>query len=575
MKPIRFLLIAVICILAGGGIALGQCVPPPSGMVAWYPLDEQNGATQVNDIAGFNNFGTPNPGSSVGPPNGPASVAGLVGAGALYFYTPYYVEVPTHSELDFGTGDFSIDAWVRAVGCGPGFLSPIVDKRDINTATGFMFYLEQTPAGTAFLKLQVNASTFTSTGSFPANAITWYHLAVTVQRATGPVVGTFYINGSPAGTFTPPAGTVTNTMLMWIGEIRIPGGRCEIAIDELELFNRALDSLEVYSIWHADSLGKCKPVGRNHYKTWRINDLNPALHTAFVKDQFMSDSLVLDTIDFLSNPARKDTFDIIGDTTDHLTWYRARGRDTLLQVEFENQFGKDTVLIDSVKYLLLPTQKFPHAPPESLDHYKGYKIRNPRTLFRQVQLQDQFDVGTVELIDSLVPTYFFTPARKNNDPVYDTTTHYLAYEIFPKQPFTQIRTTHDQFGVHDLSVRNSEILLVPTKKLMAGPSDVREIQGSDEVRPSQFSLSQNYPNPFNPFTNFQFTLSKSGQVKIEIFNVVGQKVKTLLDRDMRPGVYVADWDGKDEKGNPVSSGIYFYRMHAGDFSDMKKMVLLK
>lgn len=106
-------------------------------------------------------------------------------------------------------------------------------------------------------------------------------------------------------------------------------------------------------------------------------------------------------------------------------------------------------------------------------------------------------------------------------------------------------------------------------------SDVREIQGSDEVRPSGFSLSQNYPNPFNPTTNFQFTLAKSAQVRIDIFNIVGQKVKTLVDEEMKAGVYKADWDGKDEKGTPVSSGIYFYRMRAGDFSNMKKMVLLK
>lgn len=107
-------------------------------------------------------------------------------------------------------------------------------------------------------------------------------------------------------------------------------------------------------------------------------------------------------------------------------------------------------------------------------------------------------------------------------------------------------------------------------------SDVKEIQGSDdEVRPSQFHLSQNYPNPFNPVTNLQFTLSKSVHVKIDIFNIVGQRVRTLVDKDMKPGVYVADWDGKDENGNSVSSGIYFYKMQAGEFSNMKKMVLLK
>jgi flagellar hook assembly protein FlgD len=103
---------------------------------------------------------------------------------------------------------------------------------------------------------------------------------------------------------------------------------------------------------------------------------------------------------------------------------------------------------------------------------------------------------------------------------------------------------------------------------------VKEIEG-DHIKPSDFSLSQNYPNPFNPVTNFQFTLPKSSHVKIEIFNIVGQKVATLVDGDMKPGLYTADWNGRDESGRTVSSGIYFYRMQAGDFSDMKKMVLVK
>ncbi len=107
------------------------------------------------------------------------------------------------------------------------------------------------------------------------------------------------------------------------------------------------------------------------------------------------------------------------------------------------------------------------------------------------------------------------------------------------------------------------------------PADVREIQGSEDSRPSEFLLSQNYPNPFNPTTNFEFSLSLSAHVKIDIFNIVGQKVRTLVDEEMKPGVYVADWDGKDENGKSVSSGIYFYRMEAGEFSDMKKMVLVK
>jgi hypothetical protein len=109
----------------------------------------------------------------------------------------------------------------------------------------------------------------------------------------------------------------------------------------------------------------------------------------------------------------------------------------------------------------------------------------------------------------------------------------------------------------------------------SGGNEVREIGTSEEGGPSEFSLSQNYPNPFNPTTNFHFTLAKSAYVRIDIFNIVGQKVRTLVDDDMKAGVYLADWDGKDDNGSFVSSGIYFYRMQAGDFSDMKKMLLVK
>ena len=106
---------------------------------------------------------------------------------------------------------------------------------------------------------------------------------------------------------------------------------------------------------------------------------------------------------------------------------------------------------------------------------------------------------------------------------------------------------------------------------------VRWIEGSteEESRPTTFSVSQNYPNPFNPVTNFRIALPQASHVKIEIFNILGQKMKTLVDEDMRAGVFVVDWDGKDDRGLEVSSGIYFYRIVAGEFSDIKKMVLLK
>jgi hypothetical protein len=243
------------------------CVPRPPDMVAWYPLDEQNSATTVTDIAPppastVSDTGTPMPGP-VGS-GGPNPVPGKVGAGALYFFGPF-VEVPPSADLTF-TGDFSIDAWIRVVECGMsggGVLAPIVDKWDPTTQTGFSFFVDQPSPSTGFLKLQLNNMLFTSTGSLPtganplANTGPWVHVAVTVNRTPG--VGTFYINGAPAGTFTVPAGSITNALTMLIGEIRVPGGRCELAIDELELFKRVLTPKEVQDLFNADSAGKCRP----------------------------------------------------------------------------------------------------------------------------------------------------------------------------------------------------------------------------------------------------------------------------------------------------------------------------
>jgi hypothetical protein len=94
-------------------------------------------------------------------------------------------------------------------------------------------------------------------------------------------------------------------------------------------------------------------------------------------------------------------------------------------------------------------------------------------------------------------------------------------------------------------------------------------------RPEEFDLRQNYPNPFNPTTVIRYALPKASGVKIEIYNVLGQKVRDLLNEEQEPGYKMIHWDGKDDNGNEVSSGVYFYRIEAGDFTKCKKMTLLK
>lgn len=98
--------------------------------------------------------------------------------------------------------------------------------------------------------------------------------------------------------------------------------------------------------------------------------------------------------------------------------------------------------------------------------------------------------------------------------------------------------------------------------------------GQAEI-PKEFDLRQNYPNPFNPATVIEYALPKSAHVTIEIYNLLGQKVNVLVDEEQKVGRYRVDWDGKDKDGGELASGIYFYRIQAGDFVKCKKMIMLK
>lgn len=93
--------------------------------------------------------------------------------------------------------------------------------------------------------------------------------------------------------------------------------------------------------------------------------------------------------------------------------------------------------------------------------------------------------------------------------------------------------------------------------------------------PKMFLLQQNYPNPFNPTTTIQYTLPKRTEVTIQIFNPLGQMVRTFDETLQQPGSYQVIWDGKDSQGHQVPSGFYFYRIIADGFTDVRKMILLK
>lgn len=98
--------------------------------------------------------------------------------------------------------------------------------------------------------------------------------------------------------------------------------------------------------------------------------------------------------------------------------------------------------------------------------------------------------------------------------------------------------------------------------------------GSENI-PDEFVLCQNYPNPFNPETDIAFALPEDAKVSIVIFNVLGQRVRTLINAHKMAGRHVVHWDGRNDSGKLVSSGIYFYRLKTEKFTEARKMLLIK
>lgn len=98
--------------------------------------------------------------------------------------------------------------------------------------------------------------------------------------------------------------------------------------------------------------------------------------------------------------------------------------------------------------------------------------------------------------------------------------------------------------------------------------------------PRECALHQNYPNPFNPSTDIRYQISSFDSrllsfVSLKIFNILGQEIKTLVDENMEAGYYIVTWNGTDNNGSDVASGIYFYRIEAGEYVNTKRMLLIK
>ena len=244
---------------AGGFAFLSACLAPPSNMIAWYPLDVASTATNTSqpDVAN-NNTATAH--------GTPLSIAGEV-SGALSFNgTTNYLGAPDQTYLNIGANqDLSIDVWVKISSLNQGVVS-LVDKRESTPIQGFQFFLYKDLLGLQ-LGNNSNYTNYVSTTAVPADN-KWHLVAVTADRSSsscGTACGTWYLDGNAVGTFDPS--TYDNFSLsstgvpLFIGtqEAGLGGGEFfKGSLDELEIFNRALNATEVQALFNAGSAGKCK-----------------------------------------------------------------------------------------------------------------------------------------------------------------------------------------------------------------------------------------------------------------------------------------------------------------------------
>ncbi len=145
--------------------------------------------------------------------------------------------------------------------------------------------------------------------------------------------------------------------------------------------------------------------------------------------------------------------------------------------------------------------------------------------------------------------------------------------VFPSDPNAWFYLKSETDNSHLFYAEPLDTTTMKKLGFTINPTRVNEPDGS---QPTQFSLKQNYPNPFNPGTNIQFSIVTSEKVDLAIYDVRGQWVRTLVDHELRsPGEYTVSWDGTDNHGQRVASGIYFTRMQAGTNVTSLKMSMVK
>jgi hypothetical protein len=228
-----------------------------------------------------------------------------------------------------------------------------------------------------------------------------------------------------------------------------------------------------------------------------------------------------------------------------------------------------TLSADSGYYhLLLDAARFTTIGPVVVDHYE-IAFQNPTRFAFKLSLRNDGSVSTAPGVSAAISTADTNVTRilNNNQNFGDIT----AGEIKTPSNYV-INTQNNPASVH-FTIRVfsdgwffwSDSMTVTITGIAENESDI----------PLEYALRQSYPNPFNPTATITYQVPRPSEIRIEVYNTLGQKVRTLLKDHKGPGVYQVIWDGRNNSGVQVGSGVYLYRMVSGDYVRVRKMILMR
>lgn len=211
-----------------------------------------------------------------------------------------------------------------------------------------------------------------------------------------------------------------------------------------------------------------------------------------------------------------------------------------------------TELYQAVNFADSSGRPIGHQDGETMEFKRGYLVRAPQSS-DSVKIEYSYDAGkTWNLIASSIP---------NNGQLF--------WSSIPDTPSDSCLIRVTSKAQNPISATSADFFAI-----LSDTTDVVEEKREKSI-PQTFVLHQNYPNPFNPSTKIEFSLPRRTRVTLDIYNIAGQNVKGLVDEELPSGHWSVVWNGEDDNGVEVASGVYLYRLRTSEYTQTEKMLLVR